>query len=518
MEDEEHEDLLIRASSDNEDFTDNEDAFASSRRSYLQHENLSSLCFERIKFICLGIVLVLSSTALLILLPLYLETVNVYSDAYTMLVFICFVTTVIILLMGCLLGRLLNQLKVMLSIPFSLSRVYRFGLAYGLGGFLLLYAVDRKRVMCHLQDPIKGIVLVFSLVYYFFFCKKMMGLQQIFCSTTIVVGLFVSVDYGLCDEFRCRGNEREHRSEDAGSWSWQVHSLWTVLYIVALALWTLHSTLLEGFLVMQQGILYMGPGSSLLSTVSRLVSTRDSSSSTVRHSRPLLQATEEDGDFSSLPQSQSERNTAVLDQHRQVAYMKPLVITGSRPSAISIALWIHIVSLQLLIALCWTDMIPSFGKGSSASEFWSFFTSGFLCHFGVQSNNAHNGTNMISLETETCKQMALYAWPFIISYTIFSLSFVQFLIISESSVFTVAMTTAALPLGSIWWSIFRMAPLESTNLQNLLQWSPSVTGELICSILGLPVVVVGLAILYKSHFQDNVLGKPIGRLPTTGVA
>ncbi|KAK7866636.1 hypothetical protein R5R35_011542 [Gryllus longicercus] len=481
MEDEEHEDLLIRASSDNEDFTDNEDAFASSRRSYLQHENLYSLCFERIKFICLGIVLVLSSTALLILLPLYLETVNVYSDAYTMLVFICFVTTVIILLMGCLLGRLLNQLKVMLSIPFSLSRVYRFGLAYGLGGFLLLYAVDRKRVMCHLQDPIKGIVLVFSLVYYFFFCKKMMGLQQIFCSTTIVVGLFVSVDYGLCDEFRCRGNEREHRSEDAGPWSWQVHSLWTVLYIVALALWTLHSTLLEGFLVMQQ-------------------------------------ATEEDGDFSSLPQSQSERNTAVLDQHRQVAYMKPLVITGSRPSAISIALWIHIVSLQLLIALCWTDMIPSFGKGSSASEFWSFFTSGFLCHFGVQSNNAHNGTNMISLETETCKQMALYAWPFIISYTVFSLSFVQFLIISESSVFTVAMTTAALPLGSIWWSIFRMAPLESTNLQNLLQWSPSVTGELICSILGLPVVVVGLAILYKSHFQDNVLGKPIGRLPTTGVA
>jgi hypothetical protein len=79
-----------------------------------------------------------------------------------------------------------------------------------------------------------------------------MSLQKIFCSTTIIVGLFISVDYGLCDEFRCRGYEREQRSEDAGDWSWQSHSVWTFVYILGLALWSLSYTLLEGHLVISE--------------------------------------------------------------------------------------------------------------------------------------------------------------------------------------------------------------------------------------------------------------------------
>jgi hypothetical protein len=82
-----------------------------------------------------------------------------------------------------------------------------------------------------------------------------MSLQKIFCSTTIIVGLFISVDYGLCDEFRCRGNEREHPSEDAGDWSWQSHSVWTFVYILGLALWSLSYTLLERYLVIPEVIL-----------------------------------------------------------------------------------------------------------------------------------------------------------------------------------------------------------------------------------------------------------------------
>lgn len=76
-----------------------------------------------------------------------------------------------------------------------------------------------------------------------------MGLRKIFCSTTIIVGLFISVDYGLCDEFRCRGNERDQPSDDTGDWSWQSHFVWTFLYILGLALWSLNYTLLEGHLV-----------------------------------------------------------------------------------------------------------------------------------------------------------------------------------------------------------------------------------------------------------------------------
>lgn len=75
-----------------------------------------------------------------------------------------------------------------------------------------------------------------------------MGLQKIFSATTAVVGLFISVDYGLCDEFRCRG-------VDLGSTviqpttGWQGHAVWTILYIAGLALWTLHLSLLEGEIV-----------------------------------------------------------------------------------------------------------------------------------------------------------------------------------------------------------------------------------------------------------------------------
>jgi hypothetical protein len=43
---------------------------------------------------------------------------------------------------------------------------------YALSGILVSLSLDRNRVLCHLQDPIKSITLVFSLVYYFFFCRK----------------------------------------------------------------------------------------------------------------------------------------------------------------------------------------------------------------------------------------------------------------------------------------------------------------------------------------------------------
>lgn len=44
-------------------------------------------------------------------------------------------------------------------------------------------------------------------------------------------------------------------------------------------------------------------------------------------------------------------------------------------------------------------------------------------------------------------------------------------------------------------------------LVGLVVWAPSVTGELICAMLGLPVVVLGLSLLCKSHFKDLKLSK-----------
>lgn len=36
-----------------------------------------------------------------------------------------------------------------------------------------------------------------------------------------------------------------------------------------------------------------------------------------------------------------------------------------------------------------------------------------------------------------------------------------------------------------------------------MSWSPGVTGELICALLGLPVVLIGIGLLVRSHFRDN---------------
>lgn len=76
-----------------------------------------------------------------------------------------------------------------------------------------------------------------------------MGLQRIFSTTTVIVGLFISVDYGLCDEFRCRGFERERRTDDAGPWNWQVHSIWATVYVAGLALFAAYYTFLDRFMI-----------------------------------------------------------------------------------------------------------------------------------------------------------------------------------------------------------------------------------------------------------------------------
>lgn len=76
-----------------------------------------------------------------------------------------------------------------------------------------------------------------------------MGLQKIFSATTSVVGLFISVDYGLCDAFRCRGIEVPLSSATAPTTGWQSRAVWTIVYIAGLAVWTLHLSLLEGDVV-----------------------------------------------------------------------------------------------------------------------------------------------------------------------------------------------------------------------------------------------------------------------------
>lgn len=79
-----------------------------------------------------------------------------------------------------------------------------------------------------------------------------MSLQRIFSSTTIVVGLFISVDYGLCDEFRCRGRETSARAISVKA-TWGVKAVWTFVYVGGLALYSIYYTLLERYYTTEVG-------------------------------------------------------------------------------------------------------------------------------------------------------------------------------------------------------------------------------------------------------------------------
>lgn len=86
-----------------------------------------------------------------------------------------------------------------------------------------------------------------------------MGLQRIFSATTTVVGLFIAVDYGLCDEFRCRGTDLTDQffassllptsASSPAVAEWKSRALWSILYIIGIALWSLHVALLESAVV-----------------------------------------------------------------------------------------------------------------------------------------------------------------------------------------------------------------------------------------------------------------------------
>jgi hypothetical protein len=42
-----------------------------------------------------------------------------------------------------------------------------------------------------------------------------------------------------------------------------------------------------------------------------------------------------------------------------------------------------------------------------------------------------------------------------------------------------------------------------------LEWNPVVTGELICSILGLPIVLTGVGLLCKAFFKELSYGNVV---------
>lgn len=458
MEDEDHDELL--QCTDDESLSDPEDqCLPIDKPEENYQQTLTFFNHSYVEFILTKVALIVSTTALLILLPLYLQSINTSGNAYSLLLVNSTFSCVFFLIVMGILKLFSAQYKHVKihSFPLKFTHVFMLSAVYFTSGFLTIYSLDRKRVLCHLQDPIKGIVLIFSLLFYFFFCKKLMGLQRIFSATTIIVGLFIAVDYGLCDEFRCRGYERERYADDGGKWSWKTHAFWTAAYILGLALFAAYFTLLDRYILAddEMEIHMVNAPSSFLSTVSRAVS---------------------------FPNSNFESNDASSFSRKP-----ELVYLTRKYSIMHLLMWMHVFGFIFIILLFWTEFFPEIGKSANSKEFLNFTTNGILCHF-------YNPNSM----TNYCGNVVYVSWFFLIAYILFIISSMKFLVLSQSAVYTVATMSTSLPLVGIWWSLFHV----SNSTTDLLIWSPSVTGELICSLLGLPIILIGLVLLCKSHFKD----------------
>ncbi|XP_050735560.1 uncharacterized protein LOC127008065 isoform X2 [Eriocheir sinensis] len=388
--------------------------------------------------------LVVVAAALVIMLPVYLESINIAGDAYSGLLFFSLFTAAPIVLCVqvrysyfCQLGRLG---------PPSPARVFRLGAAHGLATLMAVYALDRRRVVCHAQEPLMGLVVMYMIIIYFFYRGPELSSAKMFSLCGVLSGLFLAVDFQLNNKFRCRGAERGSEGTMEGyEWGMEAHSLWTIVYAVALFLFTLAWLLLEREVLSKKGI---DPGRHLITTVSGVAGGGG------EDTEALVVVTGSGGGGGgggglvlvpppSLPNAKWE------------LYM----------------VWFTLASLATTLALLWTDFFTTLGKAGSPSEFVHLAAGAWRCHF-------HWGGE--------CGPTALYGWSMAALHVMFLGLLGKVMAATQSMVFALATTALALPIQAIWWSLFTMGgPLG-------MVWQPQVTGELVFSLLGAPVMVACL--------------------------
>ncbi|KAK3914796.1 ABC transporter L-arabinose-binding periplasmic protein [Frankliniella fusca] len=518
MDEDEQEDLLVNVS-DSDDSPEENDAYLDLSRKVnhdppFRHGLGGRCCFKkRVEFLSTGILCLFSASALLITLPLYLETSSQVADIYPSILFLCATSSVLTFSCICLCAKFqifsFSNFKKNVIPPIPLWKLVQIGLFHSLGGLCVSYSLDRQRVLCHLQDPLKGIILVFSMVYYFCFSRKIMGLQKVFCTTTIIIGLFVSVDYALCDEFHCRGYEREKVEDDSGQWNHATHFLWSLIYLLGLALWCFHFSFLERQIVtlsLEYQLACRSP-TSLLETISCMVSSQNESTQQEVEwgaSGPTPSADEHSSRVISTTNYQStggeDQQTALGCGDRLILGRENVAPKDNYPSAFSLAFWVYAVSFFTTLLLFWTSLIPSVGKISTWHELLNTTHLGLLCHFQTSSGLNHSSSvATIASHQISCGLLAQYGWLFAICLLLFSVSAYHFLMLCQSSVFTVAVITSALPVANVFWSLFRLSPVNG----GFIEWWPNFTPELVCTFLGIPIIGTGLVLLCKAHWTNT---------------
>lgn len=88
------------------------------------------------------------------------------------------------------------------------------------------------------------------------------------------------------------------------------------------------------------------------------------------------------------------------------------------------------------------------------------------------------------------------SWTVSGSYAVLLVSTCHLLALTESALFTMAAAAVALPISGAWWSLFAVDD-DDVRLR------PSLSGDLLCAVLGLPVMLAGLNMLAKAHWAER---------------
>ncbi|MPC38542.1 hypothetical protein E2C01_032053 [Portunus trituberculatus] len=338
-------------------------------------------------------------------------SINGAGDAYSGLLFLSLFTAAPIVL--CVQVRYSYFCQVGRLGPPSPARVVRLGAIHGLATLMTVYALDRRRVVCHAQEPLMGLVVMYMIIIYFFYRGPELSSAKMFSLCGVLSGLFLAVDFQLNNKFRCRGSDQsgDEPAEEGPKWGMEAHSLWTIVYAVALFLFTLAWLLLEREVLSKKG---MDTGRRLITTVS------------------------------GAPGGGGEDTEALVVVANGGGGSGVLALPTVVPNAKweLYMVWFSLASLVATVALLWTDFFTTLGKvAGSPSEFARLTAGGWRCHF-------HWGGE--------CGPTALYGWLMAFLHVIFLWLLGKVMATAQSMVFALATTALALPIQAAWWSLFTM--------------------------------------------------------------
>ncbi|XP_076059777.1 uncharacterized protein LOC143036384 isoform X2 [Oratosquilla oratoria] len=401
----------------------------------LLHDNLTK---TQTVMQCVGLVMV--TTAMVVTLPVYLQAVNKSGDAYSALIFVSVFTALPITIYVQI--RYSYFCQFLRLGPVSPCQVLKTGMFYGLSGVMIIYSLDRKRVLCHAQEPLMGLVVMYMIIIYFFYKGKELSPRKMLCLCGVLGGLLLAMDFQLNDIYMCHGNKRMSPADDGGNWSFEAHALWTIVYTVAIFLYTLSLLLLEKEVILKK------PGSRSVTAVSTV-----SGGLTSNDAESLIGS--------------------------RLSSTAPTSLTAIKWGMHLV--WFCLAALATVGMLFWTDFFTALGKAGSPKDFVQLTSTGLGCHF--------QGFN------EACSVTVLYGWIFLLSHIAFLVLVGCVLLQSRSMVYTLALASLSLPFSALWWAVFRIGGPYG------MEWYPQVTGELVFSLLGMPVMVVCL--MYWQHLDQE---------------